>query len=1115
MPPVPYRGISPFRYDDHPIFFAREREAERLASLVSVYRGTMLYGETGAGKSSLINAGLLPRAVELGFQPERVRVQPRAGEALVVESLGADAGRVVLSTAEFEQRVEAACALQRPLLVFDQFEELCTLFEGGPEAGALRERIVELLVRLLRSPLPVKLLFVFREDYLGKVKELLRACPELVDQALQLAPLAVEVLPTIVRGPFERYPGHFARELDPALAARLQAALAARFGSGELSLSEVQTVCLRLWHADDPGRLLAERGVQGLLEDYLGEALDAFPPQTRFAAVALLAQMVTAAGTRNVIAADDLVQRVREEDASFAPELLRHALDRLDRESRLVRHERRRDLDLYEITSEFLVPWISERRATAQRLRERRRERRRLLLLGAVAAVLVAVVAVVVLFGLSAARERDRAESAARTATALVLASASGAQSAERRHAALLLALGAFETDRRIEARSALVTALANVRKTGAGALMHGHRGIVQAVAVSPGGGLVASAGADATVRLWSTRTHRQVGGPLRGHEHAVNDVAFTPDGRLLASAGEDGTVRFWDVAAHRADGHALHVTDEEGGVVELAVTNTLLATGSWDSRIRFFDVRTGGPAGDPLRLESGPRSLAFDRGGDRLAAGFDNGGVGLWRIDATARSTLGKGASRRTLADPIGQHRLDLGAIDSVAFSPSGHLLASTSDFGIRIWNADTGVPTGRQMKADRRGLAQLFSLAFSPDGGRIASVDWRGKLQLWSVASRRAVEVPWRNTSEPIYDVAFGPGGRMLATAGRDKIVGLWPTRPAGLAPALTVHHHDAHDVAFSPGGSLLASTSNGDGIELWSVVDRRRRGVLEDSVKSRRLEIVFSPDGRLLAAASQDDAVRLWSVATRRLLAELPAGSRGFQAIAFSSDGRTLASAGWSGRIDFWDVATRTLRWRWRLRSHSFNTLAFSPDGKRIATGTMAGRVREWDVGPRPHLHRLYGRHAGPVRRVVYSSDGALIASVSDDQSVRLWNVATGTPAGRLQGYEDGVADVTFSPGGRLLATAGADGTLRLWTLAGRRPLGLPLTDRAHRVYGVAFSPDGHTLASAASDGAHLWPDVLWRSFDGLRDEVCRLAGGGLSPAEWTEYVPSVPYLQTCPE
>jgi hypothetical protein len=277
LPQLPYRGIQPFRYVDAPIFFAREEETRHLLQLVSVYRGVMLYGDSGVGKSSLINAGLLPAAVRLGFQPERIRVQPRADEEIVVEripvgdeggpylpsSFGDESSPVhVLLCDEFAERVREMATSSRPLLVFDQFEELVTLFEETGEEHS-QHRIANMLGTLLREELPVKLLFVFREDYLARVKPLLAAAPELIDQALRLRPPAAETLPTIIRGPFERHAGHFKGELGSDVAERLRVALADRFGSGDVSLSEVQTVCLRLWRSDEPDAFARGKGGAG------------------------------------------------------------------------------------------------------------------------------------------------------------------------------------------------------------------------------------------------------------------------------------------------------------------------------------------------------------------------------------------------------------------------------------------------------------------------------------------------------------------------------------------------------------------------------------------------------------------------------------------------------------------------------------------------------------------------------------------------------------------------------------------------------------------------------------------------------------------------------------
>jgi hypothetical protein len=533
-----------------------------LTNLVSVYRGVLLYGETGSGKSSLVNAGLFPEATRLGFTPERVRVQPRASEEIVVEPILSAAhneeaeevlpsvlalddepsARTVLAMEVFEERVRTAAERHRLLLIFDQFEEIVTLFDEA-RSRDVQQHLVGHLVRLLRGSLPVKVLLSFREDYLGRIKEMLSACPELIDQALRIAPPSAEALPTIIRGPFDRYPDHFARELSPALAQSLVTKLADHFGTGEISLSEVQTVCLRLWLSDQPEALLAQKGPQGLLEDDLGEALDNMPTPLRAAAIALLAQMVTPAGTRNVISAADLIERVRKQQSRMTASRLEQALGDLSR-SRLVRQERRRDIDLYEITSEFLVPWIS-RRGDAFR---RSQERRRLLTVIAIATVFVLLAAVVVVFAVQARHNAQTAQAEASAATAFALASAAQADVGKGPDVALLLSLAALAPYNAgpaapAVARSNMIQALETTRLAGMVGILHGDTGPIESVAFSPDGSMLASGSADGTARLWDVDTHQQLGSPLTANTLPVTSVAFSPDGSTLVAGGDHGTV--------------------------------------------------------------------------------------------------------------------------------------------------------------------------------------------------------------------------------------------------------------------------------------------------------------------------------------------------------------------------------------------------------------------------------------------------------------------------------------------------------------------------------------------------------------------------------------------
>jgi hypothetical protein len=386
IPDSPYRGIESFRYADQAIFFAREAEAQKLLRYVTIYRGVLLYGDSGSGKSSLVNAGFIPLALEEGFTPDRLRVQPVPGEEIIVERIAIDpeaksgylasnfvgagesGSRIVLSAVELRERLNGLPPGQRPLLIFDQFEEFATLFEEVPrgetlkQAQSAQESILNILVGLLRDDLlPVKLLLVFREDYLAKLSKLFSRSPDLLDHHLRITPPSTDALNQIIRGSFEKFPGHFKRELPEDLTRDLTAALEARSDSNRLNLSEVQIVCLKLWQSDNPQALFHEKGVQGVLEEYLSESLDRLPEPLRDPALCLLGRLVTTSGTRNIVSEYDLITQVNE-DENIPQDRLQDTLKALVEQTKLVRRERRRDVYFYDIVSEFLVPWISRKK---------------------------------------------------------------------------------------------------------------------------------------------------------------------------------------------------------------------------------------------------------------------------------------------------------------------------------------------------------------------------------------------------------------------------------------------------------------------------------------------------------------------------------------------------------------------------------------------------------------------------------------------------------------------------------------------------------------------------------------------------------------------------------
>src|SRR5215218_2281064 len=200
--------------------------------------------------------------------------------------------------------------------------------------------------------------------------------------------------------------------------------------------------------------------------------------------------MITSAGTRNVVSAEAVIARVQEEER-IPRERLELALNRLESDSKLVRRERRRDLYLYEITSEFLVPWISRRRQELVGLRKTRTQRRRRLLVGSFAGFF-ALVAVLGSLGFWALKQRNDAEAAEKNArqaeteaSSLVLAFSSTAQLESRLDASLILGLAGYRLSDRPETRSSVISALEAAKSSPAMVILRGHDGSIRSVAVS------------------------------------------------------------------------------------------------------------------------------------------------------------------------------------------------------------------------------------------------------------------------------------------------------------------------------------------------------------------------------------------------------------------------------------------------------------------------------------------------------------------------------------------------------------------------------------------------------------------------------------------------------
>jgi WD40 repeat protein len=437
-----------------------------------------------------------------------------------------------------------------------------------------------------------------------------------------------------------------------------------------------------------------------------------------------------------------------------------------------------------------------------------------------------------------------------------------------------------------------------------------------------------------------------------------------------------------------------------------------------------------------------------------------------LWRL-------LGQDDSVRTIR-PNGQ------GVTSLAFSPDGKQLATCAGSNqVLLWDSATMRRVAVLACPRRARRAQ-----FSPDGKLLAVVENSpvrpGVAFLWDVAGRRLVAT-LRGHMDELFDVAFSPDGRAVATAGLNT-VRLWRLDPRSARAVCEGQVDGHHFVRFSPDGRLLATFSGEGPPGLWDI--RRKRWLTLIRTPEDVGSLAFSPDGTTLALGCGDAGiVQLWDGRGKRRQVTLGGGREAGNSVLFSRDGKWLATTGRDAAIRIWGTAG------WNevavLRGHrgAIAGLAFSPDGTRLASWSDDRTVKLWQTARREEdLLRDNQRRS---QRLLFSRDGRrLFAAVGN--SIQIWDSATKRRVATLEGHRGPVDWLALSPDGKLAASGGLRETERLWDLAARREIFTFPQSAVFFHHPVAFSPDGRTLALTRG-GRTL---VLWDVAS--RREKCRLDG-----------------------
>ena len=829
----PYRGLSPFTGADRDFFFGRDDDIEIIAANLLSAPITALYGGSGVGKSSLLQAGVIPNLVEQDealalylsrwhdgrplaqLEGELRRALARDGDSPGDDGAADRHGDLAGLAGDFAARSG------RPLvLVLDQFEEFFLYTDA-----AAADDFARALARLVyRAELDCHLLISLRKDGLSLLDRLGKRLPDVLANPLELAPLNDDQARDAIEKPLAAFAARHPDAGQPKTAeATLVEALldsVRKFGEPDRAAQRdaggdiapfLQLALEKLWQRECVAgsevlrkTALDELGGTGeIINKHLRGSLRALDRGQQRICADCLNWLVNPSGSKIAQSLADLSERGQHGQRD-----IRAALARLSGESRILReipHSAEQDeaQSRYELYHDVLGPharsWCDEQ------LSARRRRRA----MGISALSLLAALALG-LFGLWALEQKSAAESLRAEAEqqrieairneSLTLGSLSRLLVDERPDTAAVLAwrgLPKTASDPRPRLPSLmqmLATVDAGNRQS---RVLEGHQRSVTFAQFSPDSLRIVTASDDSSARLWDAESHAQID-MLEGHGDWVLSAQFSADGERIVTASADDTARLWDARS----GAQLRVFEAHGENVNSArfsADGGRIVTASDDQTARIWSAYSDAELAVLAGHEGWVRAAQFSADGGRIVTASEDGTARLWDARNGAQLAVLEGHED---------------AVRSARFSTDGERIVTASEDGTaRLWDGHSGA----QLDVLVGHEDSVLSAQFSADGERIVSASNDGTARLWDARTGVQLAV-LEGHGDSVASTQFSADGGRIVTASGDATVRLWDAHSGAALAVLAGHLGEVTFAGFSPDGERIVTASRDGTTRLW---------------------------------------------------------------------------------------------------------------------------------------------------------------------------------------------------------------------------------------------------------------------------------------------------------